>query len=305
MLYIKLENDLNIGNRKSRFFGNSIFNIKSKFTKLKEENIDENTLISLANLQNYTLEKLAKYIKLKCVSRACLSEELMKNKEFINWLKKEGVSCFDGRWLFKNMTINIVKYINTLKKENMNYQEISILSNEVDRTIKQIILDLAPEVRVLNLVTSCENKFNKIEKELYTEKGIILNINNNYKKSLSRSDIILNFDFDEEELNKYNMNQKACIINFREDININTKVFEGINVNFFDITIPRKYIRNCMYLKDFNSTVLYESLVYKITSPENIKKEIDDDKVNITFLNGRNGIIRKNEYLKLSKKIAN
>lgn len=306
MVYIKLENDLDIGKNKGIFFKKRMFYLKNKFTKLKEEKFEDNLLISLSNLENYTLEKLSKYIKLNCITRVVLSEILMDKEDFIKWLKSEGVEVCDGRWLLKNMAMNIVKYINILKKESINYQEISILSNDVDRTIKQIILDLAKEVRILNVVTNYENKFSRIEKELYTEKGIILNINNNYSKSLSRSDIILNFDFCEDELNKYNLNSKACIINFKENVKmINTKIFEGINVNSFDITIPRKYIKECMYFKDFNNTILYESLIYKITSPENIKREIKEDNVSIAFLKGINGIIRKNEYLKLSKKIAN
>ena len=66
-----------------------------------------------------------------------------------------------------------------------------------------------------------------------------------------------------------------------------------------------KYVRESIYLKDFDSTIFYESLIYKKTSPENIIKQIKSDKVNINFLNGKNGRIRKNEYLKLSKKMAN
>lgn len=90
-----------------------------------------------------------------------------------------------------------------MQKRKIEYQEISILSNNIDWNLVYNIKKVANCVRFVNIVTNSENKFRKVEKELYEQKGIILNINNNYKKSLIKSDIILNFDFPENELNKY------------------------------------------------------------------------------------------------------
>ena len=306
MLYIKLQNDIGEENKKLRFFlNNKIYKFKYKFIKLKEEKIENGELVFLPNLEKYTNEKLLKYFNIKGITKVCISDDLMNNKKFIDFLKRSNVEILDGKWLFKHMSFDIVKYICNQKKEKINYQEVSVLSNNIDRILKQIIFDLAKEVKIINLVTQNENIFKKIEKELYDDYGIILNVNNNYQKSLIKSDIILNFDFEEEELNKYNLNSKASIINFKDEINIREKNFSGININFFELTIPMKYIRESILLKEFNTCIFYESLIYKKTSPENIIKQIKNDKININFLNGKNGRIRKNEYLKLSKKMAN
>lgn len=305
MIYIKLENELGEGEKNFKFIRNKIYKFKHKFIKLKEEKIENGEIVFLPNLEKYTYEKLSQYFKIKGITKVCISDDLVNDKYFIDFLNNNNVEILDGRWLFKHMSFEIVKYICNLKKEKINYQEISILSNDVDRIIKQIIFDLAKEVRVLNLITQNENRFKKIEKELYKDYGIILNISNNYQKSIERSTIVLNFDFNEEEINKYNINSKACIINFNKEINIKEKSFKGINVNFFELNIPMKYIRESMHLKEFNNTIFYESLIYKKTSPENVLKQIKNDKININFLNGKNGRIRKNEYLNLSKKIAN
>lgn len=305
MLYIKFQNDVVEENKKLRFLKSRIYGFRHKFIKLKEEKIENGEILFLPNLEKYTYEKLSKYLSIKGITRTCISDELMKDKYFVDFLNDNNVEVLDGKWLFKHMSFDIVKYICNQKKEKINFQEVSILSNDIDRILKQIIFDLAKEVKVINLITQNENKFKKIEKELYDDYGIILNINNNFQKSLAKSDIILNFDFEENELNKYNINSKASIINFREEINIREKNFSGVNVNFFELTIPMKYIRESIYLKDFDSTIFYESLIYKKTSPENIIKQIKCDKININFLNGQNGRIRKNEYLKLSKKMAN
>ena len=147
--------------------------------------------------------------------------------------------------------------------------------------------------------------FRNIEKELYSEYGIILNMNNNYKRSLTKSDIIINFDFTEEELIRYNLPKNACIINLERKIELDSKKFEGISTNFYEITMPSRYIKSLIILKGFNTENLYESFIYKNTSPENIKNEILKDKVNIISLIGKNGIIRKKEFQNISKKVIN
>jgi hypothetical protein len=303
LIYIKLEEQENIDckNKLLYFFSK----IKYKFVKLREEKFENKTLIIIKDTTNQTLNKLSQYIKQKCVNRVCISNNLLNNKIFMEFIKNENVKIFDGKWLFKHLVSNCLEYITRYKKEKCEYQEVSILTNNIDELIVDDIKELASKVRVVNIITDKENKFRKLERELYEERGIILNMNNNYKKSLVKSDIIFNFDFSEEEINKYTLPKKSCIINFNEEIKILTKVFEGINVYFYEIQIPRKYINNLLYLKDFDTSILYESFIYKNTSPKNIKNEINKDDANIVFLIGRNGKIRKTEYLKMSKKIAN
>lgn len=305
MIYINLEEKIEESDVKFKYIRKKMFSIKSKLMKLKEERFENITLITIPNLENYTLNKLSKYIRVNCICMVCLSTTLLNNDVFMEFIKNENVKVLDGKWLFKHLINCCAEYICTNKKENLGYQEISILSNGINDIVVEGIKTLAPKVRIMNVITSNENKYRKLERELYEEKGIILNMNNNYKKSLIKSDIIFNFDFYEEEINKYSIPKRACIVNFCDEIKINSKSFEGINANFYDIQIPRKYLRNSLYLKDFNSSILYESYIYKNTNPQNIIKEIEKDGVNVTFLNGKNGRIRKNEYLNLSKKMAN
>ncbi len=303
MIYIKLiekkekENENNL----LKF----INKMKDKFIKIKEERIENKTLIVINDIENKTLNKLSEYINRNCINRVCLSNNLLSNKSFMEFIKKEKVRIFDGKWLFRHLAYNCTEYVCKCKKESMNYQEVSFLTNEINDIIVESIKDIAPKIRILNIITEDEKKFRKIEKELYEEKGIILNMNNNYKKSLIKSDIIFNFDFTEEEINQYNLPKKTCIINFNQTIKINLKSFEGINADFFEIPMPRKYLKDSIHLDNFENSVLYESYIYKNTSFNNIKKEIQKDGINISFLDGKSGRIRKNEYLNLSKKIAN
>ena len=305
MIYITLEENLEETNKKIKFFKKRFFKLKNKYSKLKEERFENLVLITLPNIEEYTLNKLLSYIKIKCVNRVCISDSLANNTEFIEFINSQQIKICDGKWLFQYLMYQCAEYIILCKKERLEYQEISILSNSISSVLIDSIYELASKIKILNIITEYENRFRKIEKELYEKKGILLNINNNYQKGLIKSDIIFNFDFSEEELNKYVLPKKGCIINFNNDIKINSKAFEGINSNFYDIQMPQKYLKNSVFLKDFNNVALYESYIYKKTSPQNIKDEIKKDEISITFLNGKNGKIRKNEYLNLSKKVAN
>jgi len=307
LLYIKLEENDNeiIG------FFKIIDKIKSIIFNLKIDRIENaesdkvKTLITIKDVSDITIKKISKYIKQNCIKIVCLSDNLQTNNTFTNILKSEGIKIFDGRWLFEHLTKNIVEYVSNCKKEKIEVQEVSVLTHKIDRIIVSSIKEIALNVRAINIITDKENVFRKLENELYSEYGIILNMNNNYKKSLVKSDIIINFDYTEEDLKKYNLPKKACIINLQGDTKLDSKIFEGISSSFFEIIMPDKYIRNLVYLKGFNNQVLYESFIYKNTIPENIKKEIKDDKVCIISLVGKNGRIRKNEFLNLSKKVVN
>lgn len=308
MVYIDVDENEKIEVKKN-FFRNLFFKMSNRFriksSKIVEEKIEDKIFLKLPNLQNKTLNKLTKYIKENCVCIVCASDNLLCNDIFIEYIKNQNIKLLNGKWLFKMLSINAVKYIAENKKEKIEYQEVSILSNKIDEIIAFTIRNLAERVKIINVLSNDSYKFKKIEKELYEKSGIIINLNNNYKKSLVKSDIILNFDFTEDEINKYTLPKKACIINFDGSININTKTFEGINANFYEISLPQKYVKNLLYLKKFNTSILYESFIYKNTNPSNIQKELEKDDVNITFLLGRNGKIRKNEYLKMSKKLVN
>ena len=302
MIYIDIEENRNMEVRE-RSTKNFIFKIKNilkiKSSKLKEEKIEDKTLIRLPNLENKTLNKLSRYIKQNCICIVCVSDNLLDNVIFMEYLKNENVKLLNGKWIFKILATKVCEYIVESKKEIIEYQEISILSNKINDVVVFTIRNLAEKVKIINVLTNDSYRFKKLEKEMYDKYGIILNINNNYKKSLLKSDIILNFDFSESEFNKYTLPKKSSIINFNENINIQTKSFEGINASFVEISMPKNYLKYLLYFKHFNTTNLYESFIYKNTNPANIIKEIENDNMKITFLLGKNGKIRKNEYLKM------
>ena len=50
-----------------------------------------------------------------------------------------------------------------------------------------------------------------------------------------KSQIILNIDFPQELINKYNIYDDAVIVNLKGNIKINKKRFNGLNINNYEI----------------------------------------------------------------------
>ena len=89
-----------------------------------------------------------------------------------------------------------------MKKQEMS---LAILVNNLTEYRLQIIKNLVQDYKKVIIVTNHMDKFRKIEKQILEELGISLVITNNKKKSLAKAKIILNIDFPEELVNKYNL----------------------------------------------------------------------------------------------------
>ncbi len=248
------------------------------------------------NIKQEKIEKLAKKAK-KIIEKnsnskkIVLSQNMQNEQLFINYLNTYGLKIEDGRWLFEILITDIIKY--TINKKNIDKEKISIsiLINDITEFEIENIKELAKTYKNLNIVTNHIEKFKKIEDELLKKEGIMITITNNKKKSLSKSKIIYNVDFPEEEINKYIIKEDAIIINIRGKIKIQKKRFNGIIVNNYEIDLrddikDEKMINNKYYLRD-----LYQSELYKKQGYNNLKEKIKKDKVKIQKIYLSNGEI--------------
>ncbi len=121
----------------------------------------------------------------------------------------------------------------------------------------------------------------------------MLTITNNKKKSLLKSEVIINIDFVEEIINKYKIYDNAIVINLNERISLQSKRFNGININYYKIEIPDEY-----KIEGFQDEIIYESLIYG-KKYKDANQMIIKDKIKINKLIGNNGVINKYEIAKM------
>lgn len=247
-------------------------------------------------IRNKKIIKIAKRINKKLydnnIENVVLSNYLEENEILKQKLYCQNINILDGRYLFYLLIPEIIEYILKRQKVKLQNGEVTLLINDFTQNNAKIITYIAQNVKRVNIVTNHSNKFKKIEDYLYNELGVILNITNNKSKSLSNANLIINIDFPEEIINKYEINSNAIIVNIFNEIKIRAKKFNGININYYKACIPKEY-----QIDGFQNNLVYESSIYKC-SYENARKDIIANKIRIKKLVGINGDISENEFYK-------
>ncbi len=221
-----------------------------------------------------------------------LSKNIKLQKEYIKKLNEYGIEIIDGRWLFAVISSKVLEYVVKKKKLKKEETNVSILVNDNSKDyIIENIKDIIRTYKNVNIVTTHIEKFKKLEEDILEKEGIMITITNNKKKSLMKSNIILNLDFKEEEINKYNIPDEAIIINIKENVKIYKKRFNGLNINDYEIDFEEyekfDYDKNNYYFqKD-----IYEAELYKKQPYEYIERKIKKDKVKIIKLVGNKTIL--------------
>ncbi|CDE90668.1 unknown [Clostridium sp. CAG:389] len=255
--------------------------------------VKENTIILPINekMTEKKIEKLAmktykKITKISNSKKIVLSKEMKEEEKYINYLNTYGMEISEGRWLFEILLTDIVKYIT--EKQKIEKANISILINDLTDIEFNNIKILAQKYNMINIVTNHIEKFRKLENQL-KEEGIIITITNNKKKSLMKSNIIVNVDFPKELLNKYSLNENACIINLKKIVKITQKRFNGLTVNDYEIVFRNDVCDEKFFNGKYEIKDLYEVGMYKKSPFIELREKIKKDGVEINKLFLNNG----------------
>ena len=308
MLYFELgfrEEDY-LTDKEMRRFGNFrryIWKAKAKLGIIVKKKNDDKFVYVIPKVNKVFLKKIDKILKITSEKQVCISNELFYKEEFLNLIKNKSVNVNNGKWIFKYMLNNILEYIKDVAKEDFSNKEIAFLVNDNYELVIEYIKLVSENFKVITVISNNLNKFSKIENKLLKESGINLNVVNNYKKSLSKTEYIVNIDFLENDLKKYTIYNKVRFINLDNDYEIGGRSFEGLNITNCQIAMPSKYIQYIELFKNFDYLNVYESFVRKRTSEKNILKELENDEIEIIFLENRNGIIKNDVFLQENKKI--
>ena len=253
------------------------------------------------------IEKIVKKLKKKNINQLVLKKEMKENEEFIKVLNNYDIAIIDGKWLMQYMLQNVIDYLNE-KRKTSDIDEITILANDLTNELKQNIKRFVSNYKKIRIITNHLEKFKKIEQELYEESGIPIIITNNKRKALAKSNLIINFDFVQETINQYSVNENAIIINLGKKIKINKKRFSGVIITDYEVEMKKfeeKKELNFFDLedillkqKDFSLKEILEEKIYTSIEKqpnysffETIEEIIKKYNIEISTLYGINGLI--------------
>lgn len=284
------------------FLKKGLIFFRKKTSYISVSNTEFGEIVQIQNFNNKTYKNLEKILKMYRIKKVCLSNKFKDNEKFEEFLKSNQVMKVTKEILNKYLIQEVIEFVCNSKEEKIQYQEISFLINKNNIITNLIINNIAKIVKNVNVITINQNQFRTLENRLYNNDGIVLNLTNNYKKSLMNSNVIINFDFSQEQINRYDIPKYACIIDFsKNNININKKSFEGLNIGNFKYSVNKNIDNN--KFKSFDKEDFYSSLLVKNSNQENILNRVKKDNVRIIELYGKNGVIRKKEFDKLKRNL--
>lgn len=289
--------------KKIIFLYKNIFNITTKNSKDGfniwilpfQEKISDSKLEKIINKQIKT-NKITENTKMT-VANSLISMNIT------NILKKYNINYFNGNLIKKILLFKVLDYINNLQNEELNKRSITILVNENNELNNYVIKNIALNSKTTKVVSKKIYQFKILEEKLYNDYGVAIQFSNSYKKSLLKSEIIINLDFEEIEINEYDINNNAIIINTKNYLKVKSKLFNGMVVNSYRIKFLQElkdiFSRNNL-LHRYDNLILYESIInWKNT---NYKEIAEKDDIKIINLIGNNGIINKREFKIMSEK---
>lgn len=253
-----------------------------------------NNKILLPEIKKETdVEKIARKTK-KALNQTfsrkiVVSKEIQKSTKYMNYLYSYNLNIVNGKWLYKILCFEILDYIINKNKFKKSEAKISILVNDTTVIDVESIKIILRNYKNVNIISNHREKFKNLEKSFLENEGITLIISNNKRQALNKSNVILNLDYPEEELNKYSICEKAIIVNFEEKAKVYKKRFEGTIINDYEINVDDDILyQNVGFTKEefekYFRKEVYEAYFNKKQSFSSIRRILKEDKVTISKL---------------------
>ena len=235
--------------------------------------------------------KLRKLIKKDNIKQVACEEEIQQ------YVDKK--ILIDEKDIIKYLILEILEYIFEIQGKKMEQEDIYFLINKDEDIYLENIKTLSEKFKTTNIITEEISKFQKIVENIFEEETTIY-LSNNKRKSLRRAKYIVNFDYGIGEIEKYNINRTAILINIEQNVKIESMAFEGISINNVNIQIPDELIEHFGRLMEkINKNILYMSLVNQKQELARIKDRIKEDNIHILNLIGDKGIISQEEFKRI------
>lgn len=246
---------------------------------IAKTNIDEKTSYKLAIKTKTILDKTNS-------KKIVLSKKIKEQTTYVNYLYSYNYEIVDGKWLFQVLIFDVLEYV--IKKLKIKKEDIKlgILVNDISDLALYAIVELVKKYKNVKIVTNHINSFKNIEEKISEKYGILISVGNNKRKVLSKTNIILNLDFPTELINRFKINSESTIINFKGNVKIKDKRFNGLNINDYEIDWEEQVNSDKFYTKD-----LYEAIQYKNQPIEETLRKIKRDNIKIKKLMAQNTTI--------------
>lgn len=261
---------------------NEVIKIVKKLEAIEEiEKVEKNKKIKEIekNKKIKETDEIKEIEKIKGVSEQNLEENKSKTNTFsiadlVNEIEQ-------SKNIYYENSIEILNNIMKDGKKETKEQSVYLLLEQSSNLNNIKIKEMLNQYKIVYIITDNVKQYRKIE-QFAEEEAEMLIILNNRKKSLSKAKYIINYDFSQEDIEKFNINRTATILNVAQNKIKIYQGFQGIVIN----NIRLKSEKNEKF-----------SIEYEIEkNREKINEKIKNEEY---YLIGENGEINKEEIIKL------
>ena len=201
---------------------NEVIKIVKKLEKIEEiEKAEKNKKIK-------ETDEIKKIEKIKRISEQNLEENKSKTNTFsivdlVNEIEQ-------SKNIYCENSIEILNNIMKDGKKETKEQSVYILLEQSSNLNNIKIKEMLNQYKIVYIITDNVKQYRKIE-QFADEEAEMLIILNNRKKSLSKAKYIINYDFRQEDIEKFNINRTATILNVAQNKIKIYQGFQGIVIN--------------------------------------------------------------------------
>lgn len=219
-----------------------IYKEKNKNKKIIEKKINK-VLIK---------ENKNKIILSKAILKLLKNSKLSSINEYIKLIENRKED-------FEQMIDYIIEFVLSSRDKKIEESNIYVLIKKYNSTYNEKIISMSEKCKSINIVTEDIKAYQKIEEKL-VDYITNITVSNNKRKSLSNAKYIINIDYTNEELTKYNVNRNAIIFNISHNKISEIRGFEGniinnVNVIEKDKSLSKSIDRRFGYIYDNNIEV--------------------------------------------------
>lgn len=240
--------------------------------------------------------KVSKILNKQKIGTVLLNNELSQNFEFCQELVENKKYIITGRRMYKVLMLRMLKDISKQMNVPLAKLKVVMLINEYSWDNIDLVRIISKEVKSLTIVTNGKEKYSNLVVELFEKDGIVLKVFDKNKTNFKYNHIILNIDFNTEELSKIAINSNSLILcgpalNYKIKQSFNGIIIKKIDVISGIIENPR-----------INSMAFCEARIYNC-----LRKLRENDRVferegyRINGYIGENGRIMLKEFQNLGK----
>lgn len=281
------------------------YSAKQKFNKISSEEILGEVKIVTPKIkeknEKVLVRRIIKEMNMHKVENVLLSKELNQNINLCHALEESKKYIITGKRMSKALLNKFVFEISKYTKYSREKMNVLLLMNEYSLENIDLIEYLSKDVKEFNLISRNYTKYEKTSLKLFEHYGYMINLyNTDTTKDFRRTNLIINLDFTEKEIQKIKIPKNSIILSLNNFIKTVKNGFNGIIINDVEVTSLEKENDT-----RYRGLALCEAQIYKpLRKLKDNERLFNTEKFIINGYMGIKGKITAEEFEKIGRNFA-